>query len=171
MLDELASRMHKKYTNRDLETLERIEQTLSFPYFNSEVALKIGNLMIEKAKAYPEEIAIVIIREKDDLVIFQYVADSKAKRNIDFAMRKRLATLTTGHMSIWPLVHRVVTGKGELEENALPVGGAFPIKVNGKMVATIAVSGLHDGMDFQVIVDSLKEYLQVSIPDFNGPLI
>lgn len=171
MLNELASRMQKKYTSSDLETLERIEETLSFPYFNSEVALQIGKLMIDKAKAYPEEIAIVITREEDDLIIFQYVADSKAQRNIDFAMRKRLATLTTGHMSLWPLVHRVVTGEGELEENALPVGGAFPVKVNGEMVATIAVSGLHEGMDFQVIIDSLKEYLQASVPNFNGPLV
>lgn len=171
MLSEFANKMQGQYTLEDLTTLETIEDILVFQTFNSQIALDLGSLIVQKSQRYPEEVAVMIKREADGVNIFQYVADSKAQRNIDFAMRKRLAVLASGHSSLWPLVHRVVTGEGELVAEALPVGGAFPIKVDGHIVATLAVSGLHEGMDFQIIVDSLREYLQVSIPDFRGQLV
>ena len=48
----------------------------------------------------------------------------------------------------------------------MPVGGAFPIWVGDKRVATICVSGLHEGRDHELIVRALEKVLGVSMPSY-----
>lgn len=81
----------------------------------------------------------------------------------------------TGHCSLWTLVQAFGGGSVPpiFEENSdcLPVGGAFPILVGGKMAAIVAVSGLHDGMDHMVILEAVCAIKSCKVPVFHGQYI
>ncbi|MBQ0065183.1 MAG: heme-binding protein [Firmicutes bacterium] len=175
MLEEMMNQQAGKYTKKDLETLEEQERILQFEHFTSQDAFELGKVIVECAPKYKEGIAINIQRCSDQGIIFQYMDDSKAERNFGFAKGKRNTVLQTGHNSLWALVKSVVDGKINLieteEDPAYPVGGAYPIYVEGKMVATVALSGLHHGNDFNLLVEALSKYLGKEIPTFQAEIL
>lgn len=172
MFHDLKDKLKDEYTKDNLVQLETCEQLLEFEEFDSHSALTIGNLMVEMAEA---DIAVRIIREKDECILFQYVGDKCSQRNIDFAMKKRNTCLKTKHCSLWAMPKAILENAYielfDADSDCLPVGGAFPIIVNQEMVATIALSGLKNGQDHQLIVDGLAKYLDKEIPRFTGKLI
>lgn len=172
---ELLEKFDGKYRQENLEELLAIERMLRFDTLNSRVAFSLGEIIVQLSAKYQKGLCVSIIRESDQLVIFQYVSDSCSKRNIDFAMKKRNTVLLTGHCSLWALVQEVVDKNvaAVFEEGSecLPVGGSFPIYVGENMVATISISGLKNGQDHQIIVDALSSYLDKQVPAFTGELI
>ena len=50
-------------------------------------------------------------------------------------------------------------------------GGAFPICVGHKWVATLLVSGLHEGKDHELIIRALSRYLNIAVPEFVKALV
>lgn len=54
---------------------------------------------------------------------------------------------------------------------ALPVGGAFSIRVEGQMVGYIGLSSLKNGKNHVVIVNALSKYLDKQIIEFSGLLL
>ncbi|MDR6724403.1 uncharacterized protein (UPF0303 family) [Paenibacillus amylolyticus] len=48
----------------------------------------------------------------------------------------------------------------------IPTGGAFPICVHDEWFATLALSGLHEGRDHELVVRALSIALQKKIPMF-----
>lgn len=175
MLNQLKNKLINAYSKSDLQVLNKIESILTFDNFNSKVALKLGELIVEIAGEDRNEVAIIIIRESDKACIFQYIGEGKSQRNIDFAMKKRNTVIYTKHSSLWAMVKEVVDGGlndvFNVENECLPVGGAFPIIVNGELVATVAVSGLKNGEDHLLIIKALCRYLKKEIPEFSAPLI
>ena len=164
---------YTKYDENDLEVLKKQEEALQFEYFNSELALKLGQTVIELAKKMDREIAVQIIREADEAVIFQYLMDSKSARNLEFMARKRKVALACQHSSVYAAIDMKRLGKRPdyLEEGLSAAGGAFPLRVCGQWVATLLVSGLHEGKDHELIVRSLSKFLNVQVPDFKKALI
>lgn len=175
MLHKLRSELEGQYPPGCAKVLEEIEKSFVFEMFNSQVALSVGNLIVQISQEYKEDVIVRITRESDELTVFQYVGNSKSQRNIDFALAKRNTVLKTGHCSLWAMAQELTNGGLEdiFQENSncLPVGGAFPIYVGKQLVATIAVSGLRDGKDHKVIEDALCSYLNKEIPVFKGKLI
>lgn len=160
------------YSVQQLQELESIENILHFTRFTSQDAFDLGALVLENAKKYEKGIAIVITREKDQLPLFQHVMDGASQKNLDFAALKRNCVLETGHCSFWKLVQSIVNEQ-PLDaifnsESSIPVGGAFPIYIEDELVGTLAVSGLHNGLDQELIVQSLSNYLNKEIVPFTG---
>lgn len=164
-----------KFTGADIEALKKQEELLQFESFGSTDALALGMCILRLKIEYPEQIAIFVTRESDQMMIFQYLMDGKKQRNLDFAAGKRNALLTTGHSSLLTLAEACTGTVPEAllaeDKDIIPVGGAFPIYVNGVHTATIAVSGLHEGKDHEIIVRALAEYLDVELPEYKGHLV
>lgn len=158
-----------------VEELEALEAALRFPHFTSQDALQLGLAVVEQMSQVDGEIAIRITRESDQLAIFQYVMDAKRQRNLDFGEAKRQTVLKTGHCSLWALAKASVSGGlvdiFSEESPCLPVGGAFPIYVGDELVATIFVSGLHEGLDHMLLVQAMQSFLGVAVPPYHGAVI
>ncbi len=170
-LKDLQVQFMGKFTKQDLIELEALEKQLQFPSFNTDDALKLGNILYNKAKPRGA-VAIRITRESDALPIFQIVMEPKTQRHLDFGEAKRKTVLRTHHCSMWPLVKQTVDGGlddlFEQESPCLCGSGGFPIIVNGQLVATIFVSGLHEGQDQLVLVEAISEFLGVDTPEYHG---
>ena len=48
----------------------------------------------------------------------------------------------------------------------MPVAGSFPIRVGNELVATVSVSGLHEGLDHELLVRGLSKVLGVTVPAY-----
>lgn len=175
---EVLDKVRKEFTDYDescLKILEKQEELLQYDSFSSADALELGQIIARLAQEYHGEVAIQIVRERDETIIFQYIMDSKSSRNLRFMEGKRKAALVSKHASIYPGIEYKVTNKLEpklsYENGCLPVGGAFPIRVSNEWVATVLVSGLHEGKDHELLVRSLSEHLKILIPDFTKALI
>lgn len=146
------------YTIDDLKILEQQERDLSYESFSNEDALKLGLAILDAQKNFDRNIVIRITREEDNLVLFQYVMKGKSERNFMFAEGKHKAVLHSHHSSAWAYVACQLKEETHYvpEEGEIPAGGAFPILVNGKHVATVMTSGLHDGKDHDVILQGLQ---------------
>ncbi len=164
-----------KFSRKDIQILRQQEKLIRFGSFGSVDAMAIGVILARLCAEYPEQLAVVITRESDQTVIYQYVMDEKKQRNLNFASAKRNAVLATGHSSLLALAEacegNIPDAMLKEDEEIIPVGGAFPIFVKGVHTATIAVSGLHQGKDHEIIVRALEEYLDIDLPVYKGYLV
>ncbi|MEJ8305846.1 Gfo/Idh/MocA family oxidoreductase [Saccharibacillus sacchari] len=165
-----AVRAGLTYTPECLDVLAEQEELLQYEAFGSKEALELGNTIVELAGEYDREIAVSIFRESDELVIFQYIMDSKAARNVGYMEGKRRAALLTGHSSVWMHVDHELNGAwSEAMANIphyVPSGGAFPIRVNGEWAATLSLSGLREGRDHELVIRALSRVLKREVPAF-----
>ena len=163
------------YDWEDLEFLEKEEEKLQLPAFNDEVMLEVGLKVIEASREFlPEKVSVQIYRVSDGCAAFQYVADEKTERNLLFAKGKKNACLKGRHSSFYAFVKGNLQGRGDtlfqnLEE--IPAAGAYPLQVNGEIVAVLAVSGLHDGNDHRLIVKALSDYLHQEYTPFTKTIV
>ena len=102
--------------------------------------------------------------------MFEWASDDKAPRNQVFAEGKRQASLACGHASLWAYVAHELDGRcqdlydrGTIDKMGspdftCPVAGALPIRDQvGTLLATLCVSGLHEGRDHELAVRTLAE--------------
>lgn len=161
-----------RYTPDSLATLQRQEDILRYPArFGSDEALRLGNAVADLSSDYGRGVLVQIVREKDGLTLFQWASDDKAPRNLEFAQTKRQASLTCGHSSLWGYVRRTLDGVKPASRDevtgALYSAGAFPIvDGTGQRVATVSISGLHEGRDHELAVRALERALGVVAPTF-----
>jgi predicted dehydrogenase/uncharacterized protein (UPF0303 family) len=175
---EILEEIRKGYTWQEetLALIEQQEEILRFDAFDQEDAEKIGKLLIRMAQEeYRNPIAVLIHDEKHDSILFQEIMEGKSERNIEFANKKRKAVLSSGHCSIYPNIANRLTGAYQdiidgIPEQ-LPVGGSFPVKVKGEIVATISLSGIHEGLDHELLVRGLAAYLGKELPAFHYYLV
>lgn len=163
------------YEQADLELLEEQESGLCFPKFHSADALALGNELVHIACDYDREIGVRIVRESDEMVIFQYIMDGKDSRNIQYMESKRAAAKRCGHNSFWAYVDHELHGNWqEMFDDVpayLPCAGAYPIKVSGEWIATLMVSGLHNGQDHELMIRALSNYLKTDVPVFRKTIV
>ncbi len=98
MLKELLETIKDKYPPNCAEELLETEKALSFSEFNSQIAMKIGNAIVDEEKIY-NDVTFQIVRASDDSVIYQYIGDTVSTRNIEFAKGRVSTSIQTGHCS------------------------------------------------------------------------
>lgn len=173
---ELFERYKGQFSAEHVSQLEALENALlHFAAFTAQDALELGTEIVRQSEQYGEDIAVRILRCKDDLPIFQYVGDTRSARNLNFAMAKADTVKHTGHCSLWALAQEEATGSltalFEETSGCLPVGGSFPIFVGGELAAIIATSGLHHGYDHEAVVKALCATQHKPLPAYDGILI
>ena len=139
--------------------------------FGATETLELGIAAARLAPEFGETYTVTITREEDGAIAFQWLGEGKGARNLEFAAGKRTAALVSGHASPWTQLQAIASDK-PLDEvwahvpEVCPACGAFPIRVRDEWVATIAVSGLHEGLDHEVIVRVLEQVLETTVPRF-----
>lgn len=163
----------KNVTEKCLEVLLEQENVLRYEEkFGSKEALELGNAVAELAAAYEMGSVVAIVRESDEMLLFEYAMDDKAPRNYKFLRGKRNAALKMGHCSLWAYVEHELYGKWQdiydHQPEYVPTGGAFPIRVKDEWVATMIISGLKDGKDHELLIRALCKVLGKTVPEFPG---
>lgn len=168
ILDTVRGGLH--YTEETLRVLQAQEDILQYDRFGNAEVLALGTAAAELAEEYDRGVGISITRESDGLVLFQYMMEDKAPRNLGYMEGKRRTVLASGHCSLWPYVENAINGKWQDLMDQKPYlalsGGAFPIRVKGEHAATISVSGLHEGKDHELTVRALCRALGKQAPAF-----
>ena len=176
----------------DLAALCLQEQLLVFEApFTSATALELGGAIAALSPWEGKGFSAAIVRDADDLVMFQWAADDQGSRNARFMDGKRAASRLAGRSSLRVWAEHEATGAWQLlfdtlEEDVaagaypsvLPVAGAFPLCQRDESgavhrVATLTVSGLHEGLDHQMMVRGLCQVLGLTygadVPLYEGP--
>lgn len=143
--------------------------------FGSREAFELGSAAVALADEFDEGYCVVITREADGVSTFQWVSDESGERNLMFVRGKRAAAKAAGHASPWTqLMVAADGGDGQAVwdevPEVVPSCGAFPVRVGDEWVATIGVSGLHEGLDHEVVVRALEKVLGVRVPRWVAPV-
>ena len=155
----------KRYDAGDLKALEAHESLLELDSFCEEDARRLGGIITELDREYEQPVAIRIVSETDGTELFRHIMEGKSEKNAQYAELKRQAVLRFGHSSAWAAVEHLVSGKPfSMNEGYILSGGAFPIRVGGRLAATVAVSGLHEGKDHELVVRALSRLAGVPEP-------
>ena len=150
------------------------ERVLRYESFGAAEALELGRIAALLAPEFGEGVSVTITRQSDEVVQFQWVADDKDGKNLLFANGKRKAALKAGHASPWTQLEGTIAG--DMSQvwaqvpDEVPACGAFPIRVGDDWVATLAVSGLSNGEDHELIVRALERALGVTVPRWAAPV-
>lgn len=149
----------------NLERLLLEEEELQFKKFNADVAWQIGAELVTRAKADGLSITIDIMQGTHQL--FHFSCPGTSADNDEWVKRKVRLVYRFGHSSFY--MGQLLKSKGKRIEDAYlvseseyaPHGGCFPVIIKGSgLMGTITVSGLAQGDDHQVVVDSIRNYLK-----------
>lgn len=151
-------------TPEALEVLDEQERELRYAgKFDSDDAFELGCAIRSLAGDYDLGYVIRIVREADGYDLFCWGADGKRQANFGYADGKRRAALRMGRCSLYGWTQAALAGETTNEvlfaHGDLPVAGAFPIRVGDEWVATVCVSGLHEGLDHELLVRGLSQVL------------
>lgn len=141
------------------------EEELVFDSFNSFDALKIGEMLIEKAKVNKVAYAINITLNRRQL--FHFSMEGIAPDNDRWATRKE-NTVYNFFKSSYRVTLELEDNNqllssvfGLSDENYATSGGSFPLTIKGAgVVGTITVSGLPHEVDHRYVVEVISEYLK-----------
>ena len=134
---------------------------IELPVFNNKIALEMGLAVIELARSRNQMIAIEISRLSHR--VFTFIDDTLPADKHNWLRRKANIVKHFEESSL-SVKNDLVNGNmtldktfGLAEKDYVAKGGAIPIFVKeAGMVAVIAVSGLKDIDDHQLIIDALK---------------
>lgn len=158
-----------------MDVLLEQEKVLRFDTFGAAEALELGNAVVYVSKAFEHGVSVTMVRESDNLVMFQWVADDCDGRNLLFATGKRAAATKAGHASPWAQLVAASDGADPASvwanvPDEVPACGAFPIRVGEEWVATLCVSGLSDSLDHEIIVRALGQVLGTKVTRWEVPV-
>jgi uncharacterized protein (UPF0303 family) len=146
--------------------IEEQERRLVLPRFDNDDAWRLGNLLAELALARQAPVTIDIRRNGQQL--FHLALPGTSADNDAWILRKVRTVDRYGHSSY--LIGRRALAKGTTFEETSRLdpdtyaahGGAFPITVAGTgPIGTVAVSGLPQGEDHELVVAALERYLDM----------
>lgn len=146
--------------------MEKEEQELQFKHFTNETAMQVGLTIVEEAKKQGKNITVEIYRRGHRL--FAHAMEGTSAENENWIRRKNNVVNHFGQSS-WHVALRVRQEGTTLEERyGLPLadyvgaGGGFPLVVSGEgQIGTITVSGLPDQEDHDLLVSSLRCFLNL----------
>lgn len=148
-----------------IERYVREEQELRFEVFDNHTAWEIGCAIVEKAMK--EDLVIATSIRIGDFEVFKYGVLGTNAENDNWMSRK---VNTVNHLQISSIHAAAILEKENQtmetyynfnRENYVCCGGGFPVKLkSGELIGTIAVSGLPDYEDHQVIVDVLAGFVK-----------
>jgi uncharacterized protein (UPF0303 family) len=152
------------YTDEFIKELEKQEEELQFSQFTNSMALEIGLMITEKAKA--DGLAITIDITRNGHQLFHYALEGTGPDNDQWIIRKNRVVNRFNKSSL--LVGASLRNSGKTLEDTWFIssfeyaanGGAFPIRIkNVGVVGTITVSGLAQEQDHALVVTVLRKYL------------
>lgn len=148
-----------------LQELRQQEETIRFPHFTNEMALDLGLALLKEARTRSRPITIDITRSGQQL--FHFAMEGTAIDNDEWIKRKNNVVTRFGHSSYCIGISLKQAGLS-IEEKYLissrdyaAHGGAFPLIIQGVgVVGTVTVSGLPQQEDHELVVTTLKQFLQ-----------
>lgn len=151
-------------TTNDLSILIHQEETLQFDVFNEDTAWQLGSIIYERGKS--DSLPIVIEIKKFDQPLFLAARSGVTFDHHDWIRRKG-NTVQRFLRSSYRLGQELAVQKLDITQrfhlsayDYTSAGGGFPIIVkNIGVIGSIAVSGLPEQQDHQLIVDTLADYL------------
>jgi uncharacterized protein (UPF0303 family) len=141
------------------------EEELQFTKFNADVAWQLGSDLAARAKS--ENLPITIDITQGNHQLFHFSRPGTSADNDEWLKRKVRIVYRFEHSSLY--MGELLRSKGKLLEDAYMIseneyaahGGCFPIVIRGSgLIGTIAVSGLAQEDDHQMVVDALRNYLK-----------
>ena len=150
--------------DRERERVAAEERELLFESFSNDEALELGLALCEKARSRKLPIAIDI--ERGGQRLFHFAAEGSAPDNACWIERKKNLVKRVFKSSYavglkLKAEHRTLEQSMEVSTEHLAAhGGCFPIFVRGVgFVGTVAVSGLPQKEDHDLLVEALREHL------------
>ena len=159
-----------------LELLERQEELLRFDSFTNQDARRLGNILADIAAENPTPTTVRVCI--GDTIVYQYTDSPEEDVRFGWVSRKYNLIRKTGHSSM----HACVRNRklGELAEMAALSDvsgfgcGGFPIRLKGEtitednlissIIGCVALSGLPDPQDHDLVVRALEQFLGVEAP-------
>jgi len=149
------------------ENLVKQEQQLVLPEFNSDVAHKLGMMMIDRAKKEGKPIAVSITVARQN--VFHYAqdglgpdADNWIRRKSNVVYEYHMSSLRTGLKL--ERENSTLIAHGRNPNDFMVNGGSFPIIVKGAgVIGAITVTGLPHLDDHEYVTMALAEHLGISI--------
>lgn len=148
-----------------LQELLQQEEELQFTSFTNEMALELGMALLNAARTRGQPVTIDITRHGQQL--FHYAMSGTSADNDHWIRRKNNVVARFGHSSYYVGRQLASMGQSMEEKYLLPSseyaahGGAFPLIVRDVgVVGSITISGLPQAEDHEVIVTTLRAFLQ-----------
>jgi uncharacterized protein (UPF0303 family) len=146
-----------------LKEILQQEKELQFTEFSNETALKIGLMIVDRAKQAKQAITVEIIR--NDQLLFHYAMDGTAQDNDNWVRRKANTVKRFGHSALY--YYKTFENPTQFYTNiqldskdCAYAGGAFPIIIkNTGIIGSVTVSGLTNEEDHAMVVGVIREYL------------
>ncbi len=149
-----------------LKLLLQEEQEIQFDKFNENIAWKIGCLLVEHSVRDSLPVTIDITRGEHQL--FHASLKGTSSDNDEWIKRKVRLVYRLGHSSYY--IGQLLKSKGKSIEEAYlipeslyaPHGGCFPVIVKDiGLIGTITVSGLAQEEDHKLVVQAMREFLEL----------
>jgi uncharacterized protein (UPF0303 family) len=149
-----------------LKQLLQEEQEIQFDKFNENIAWKIGCLLVEHSVREGLPVTIDITRGEHQL--FHASLKGTSSDNDEWIKRKVRLVYRFGHSSYY--MGQLLKSKGKSIEEAYlipeslyaPHGGCFPVIVKDiGMIGTITVSGLAQEEDHKLVVQAMRDFLEL----------
>lgn len=147
-----------------LQQLKALEEEHVFESFSRSDALQVGLDIIERAKSFPDPIAVEITI--NGLVVFKYFMEG-AILDSDYWLERKRNSVNLMSMSSLRFLYWLEDAGTDLRGRKLDPdtyaagGGGYPIRIKGMdVIGSICVSGLPNHLDdHQLITDTLDAYL------------
>jgi uncharacterized protein (UPF0303 family) len=149
-----------------LVVLQMQEEVLQFSHFTNEDAWEVGNAIVAEGKRRGLS-ASVKIRLNNGLTVFQYAADDLNLDGESWMDRKMnlVRRLERSSLAVYMMLKKDEESLSDLcldSREYAAAGGAFPIRVEEVgVIGSIAVSGLDQVSEHDLIIRALGRYLHV----------
>lgn len=147
-----------------LKELRQQEEDIQFASFANDTALAVGMALVQAARESGKAVTIDITRGGQQL--FHFAMAGTSIDNGEWVKRKNRVVQRFGHSSFYMGISLENAGQTIEQKYLLPEseyaahGGAFPLIIKGVgVVGTITVSGLPQQEDHELVVGTLKQFL------------
>jgi uncharacterized protein (UPF0303 family) len=149
-----------EYILEDLETAGRVE----LDHFTSEDAFELGTLAAVVTQEWGLSLAVDIVI--GDYLVYRARLGTTGPGNEPWLSGKAAVVSHFGESSLLVKLRQEATGvpftELPLDHDSMKAhGGSIPIYVDGKLVATITMSGEPDVVDHEVAAEALRRYVDL----------
>ncbi|KAE8448759.1 hypothetical protein EG329_008975 [Mollisiaceae sp. DMI_Dod_QoI] len=157
---------------RDLESIARIDKSLTFDHFTTNDAWELGSALRSRLLAFPTPVVIDVALANQNQILFHTCTHSGVMPDNDIWVARKRKTVLRWGCSTWymhckfggdEIAFREKYGLGNSAGEYAIHGGGVPIKVRGVegVVAVVVVSGLKQDEDHGVIMEVIKSKYNV----------